>query len=366
MKLYCNGLTHQLTHASRAVVEFSQQKDVELVIVTEEMNNSEEFKAKRAHGKFPMLELDDGTMIFESYAIVQHLARRSASHAGTLMGYDAFEKAKVTAWINWGAAHLAWQGAVILYTTCGVMQDFDAYNAKVKELKDNLKQLDKHLQGKTFLMGNRLTVADMTCFVPLVGAFAFALDPGFRKAHQAVSDWFLRVASQSCMQQVCGNVKMCEKALKPVDVTKLPKPEDKPKVEEKVEAKPDSDEDDLFGDDDDEEAEKAKQERFKEIAKTAKSYGKVVIAKSLIIFEVKPWGEETDLDEMGKKILEINMDGLWWKTEYKKEPIAYGVFKLVIGATIQDDLCSTDLLQEKIEELEDLVQSVDIAAFNKL
>jgi len=30
-----------------------------------------------------------------------------------------------------------------------------------------------------------------------------------------------------------------------------------------------------------------------------------VIAKSLIVWEVKPWGEETDLDEMAKKILGI-------------------------------------------------------------
>ena len=107
-------------------------------------------------------------------------------------------------------------------------------------------------------------------------------------------------------------------------------------------------------------------ERMKEIAKTAKSYGKVVVAKSLIIFEVKPWGEETDLDELAKMILGIEMDGLFWKTEYKKEPVAYGIYKIVIGATVEDEKVSTDLLQEKIEAFEDHVQSVDIAAFNKL
>mgnify|MGYP001339006258 CR=1 FL=1 len=51
------------------------------------------------------------------------------------------------------------------------------------------------------------------------------------------------------------------------------------------------------------------------------------------------------------------MDGLFWKTEWKKEPVAYGIFKIVIGATIHDDLVSTDLVQEKIEEFEDEVQS---------
>jgi translation elongation factor EF-1beta len=60
------------------------------------------------------------------------------------------------------------------------------------------------------------------------------------------------------------------------------------------------------------------------------------------------------------------MDGLEWKTEYKKEPIAYGVNKLVIGAVVEDEKVSTDDVQEKIEALEDYVQSVDILSFNKL
>ena len=60
------------------------------------------------------------------------------------------------------------------------------------------------------------------------------------------------------------------------------------------------------------------------------------------------------------------MDGLFWKTEWKKEPVAYGIFKIQIGATVEDDKVSTDLVQEKIEEFEDEVQSVDIVAFNKL
>ena len=61
----------------------------------------------------------------------------------------------------------------------------------------------------------------------------------------------------------------------------------------------------------------------------------------------------------------IKMDGLQWKTEFKKEPIAFGVFKIVIGAAVEDEKVSVDMLQEKIEELED-VQSVDILAFNKI
>ena len=130
--------------------------------------------------------------------------------------------------------------------------------------------------------------------------------------------------------------------------------------------KADDDDVDLFGDDDGDDEEAAKLAEKKKAEAEAKKAKKVVIAKSLVLFEVKPWGEETDLDAMAADILKIEQDGLVWKTEYKKEPIAYGVNKLIIGCVIEDAKVSTDDLQQKIEELEDYVQSCDIAAFNKI
>ena len=124
----------------------------------------------------------------------------------------------------------------------------------------------------------------------------------------------------------------------------------------------DDDELDLFGSDD--EDSKNALAAAKEAAKPA--LPKKVIGKSLIMFEVKPWGEDTDLDEVAKMVLAIEMDGLVWKEETRKDPIAYGVFKLVVGCTVVDDKVSTDDLVEKIEAFEDHVQSVDILAFNKI
>ena len=81
-------------------------------------------------------------------------------------------------------------------------------------------------------------------------------------------------------------------------------------------------------------------------AAKAKDKKKVPIAKSIIVWEVKPYSSKTNLDELAKKILAISTEGLSWKTEYKKEPVAFGVFKLQIGATIVDSLVSTDDVQE--------------------
>ena len=103
-----------------------------------------------------------------------------------------------------------------------------------------------------------------------------------------------------------------------------------------------------------------------EEAAAAKKKKPAPVAKSLIVWEVKPWGEDTDLQALADKIIAIQMDGLMWKTEWKKEPVAYGIFKIVIGAPVEDEKVSTDDVAEIIEGFEDEVQSVDIVAFNKL
>lgn len=121
----------------------------------------------------------------------------------------------------------------------------------------------------------------------------------------------------------------------------------------------DIDEDDLFGDGGDD-AEPAP----KLVAKPKNK--KVVVAKSIILLEVKGFEADQDLDALAKKIFAIEKDGLLWKTEYKLEPVAFGVKKLVIGMTVEDEKVSVDDIIELLESWEDDVQSVDILAFNKV
>ena len=137
------------------------------------------------------------------------------------------------------------------------------------------------------------------------------------------------------------------------------------KKDAKKEAKPAADDDmDLFGDDNEED--EAAAQAVKDKMKAGKKEKKPVIAQSLVLFEVKPLDDTTDLDKMAAAILAIKMDGLYWKTEFKKEPVAFGIFKIIIGMTVEDEKVSVDDVQEKIEALEDMVQSVEIIGFNKI
>lgn len=149
--------------------------------------------------------------------------------------------------------------------------------------------------------------------------------------------------------------------LKTATTTTAPPPKKQETKEE------DDDDVDLFGSDDEEESEEAqriKEERLKAYNEK-KSKKPELIAKSSIVLDVKPWDDETDMKAMEAQVRTIEMDGLIWGAS-KLVPVGYGINKLQIMCVVEDAKVSVDLLTETIQEFEDFVQSVDIAAFNKI
>jgi len=139
------------------------------------------------------------------------------------------------------------------------------------------------------------------------------------------------------------------------------------KSEEKKKEKKDDDDIDLFGSDEEEndpEADKLRQERL--AAYDAKKSKKpALVAKSMIILDVKPWDDETNVQEMEAKVRSIVADGLVWGSS-KFVEVAYGIKKLQITTVVEDEKISVDWLEEQITGFEDYVQSIDIVAFNKI
>merc|ERR1712019_97503 len=133
-------------------------------------------------------------------------------------------------------------------------------------------------------------------------------------------------------------------------------------------SKADDDDDvDLFGSDeeeDDEEKKRITEERLKAYNEKKAKKPKV-IAKTSVLFDVKPWDDETDMDAMKKACVSIEMDGLLWGAS-KLVPVGYGINKLQLMCTVEDEKVSIEELSEKMAEFEDFVQSVDVAAMNKI
>ena len=68
---------------------------------------------------------------------------------------------------------------------------------------------------------------------------------------------------------------------------------------------------------------------------------------------------------MLKEVKTIEMEGLVWGAS-KLVPVGYGIKKLQVMCTVEDEKVSVEELTEKIEEFEDFVQSCDVNAMNKI
>ena len=210
-----------------------------------------------------------------------------------------------------------------------------------------LKSFNSHLEEKSYVNGYVLSGNDFSLFD------SFKEAPN-AKTYPNVARWFSHISSYSAEERATvGAASASSSAPAAVPVA--------------AESKEEEDDFDCFGDDDPEdEARQAEIQRIADEAKKAKEdKGKVVIEKSVVVIEVKPWDSETDLSALEEKIRAIEMEGLEWKGSEQK-PIAYGLKKIVIMCHIVDKLISVDDLQEKIQEFEDEVQSTDIASFSKL
>eukprot|EP00656_Telonema_subtile_P035836 TRINITY_DN397_c0_g1_i1.p1 TRINITY_DN397_c0_g1~~TRINITY_DN397_c0_g1_i1.p1 ORF type:complete len:173 (-),score=81.75 TRINITY_DN397_c0_g1_i1:241-759(-) len=138
---------------------------------------------------------------------------------------------------------------------------------------------------------------------------------------------------------------------------------------------------DLFGDEEDEEEEvtETPQEMAARKKKEAEAKKKKAapVGKSTIVFDVKPacfdgddddedGGGTIDLEDLVKFVKGIKMEGLVWGEKHQFAEIGYGIKKLQVQCTVVDDLVGVDDLTEQIQENEDLVQSCDVVAFNKV
>ncbi|XP_003738168.1 elongation factor 1-beta' [Galendromus occidentalis] len=206
-----------------------------------------------------------------------------------------------------------------------------------------LKQLNAHLESRSYVQGYVPSKADADTLQQLKSA------PEVSKFPHAAR-WFKHISSFAA-----GEQKSWPSAGGPP-----------PKAAPAAKDDDDDDDVDLFGSDDegDAEAERIREERLKQYAeKKAKKPGP--IAKSNVILDVKPWDDETDMKELEKAVRSIAMDGLVWGIS-KLMPVGYGINKLQIVCVVEDDKVSIDELSEKITDFEDFVQSVDVAAFQKI
>merc|ERR1719369_248953 len=80
-----------------------------------------------------------------------------------------------------------------------------------EDIKSALKTLNDHLLTRTFLVGERVTLADIAVACTMLSLYKQVLDPAFRKPFVNVTRWFTTVINQPNSKAVLGDVVLCTK-----------------------------------------------------------------------------------------------------------------------------------------------------------
>jgi len=221
---------------------------------------------------------------------------------------------------------------------------------------EGLKTLDKFLEDKSYVEGFQPSQADVAIYQALSGAPSADLVNALR--------WYKHISSYSKDLAALPGVKQHVDSYGPVTATTAASTKAAPAA---TGGGDEEDDFELFGSDDeaaDEEADRVKAERLAAY-EAKKSTKTAIIAKSSLVLDVKPWDDETDMAKLEECVRSVQADGLLWGAS-KLVPIAYGIKKLQITCVVEDDKVGTDFLEEEITKFEDVIQSVDVAAFNKI
>ncbi|KAK4949745.1 hypothetical protein LTR10_011587 [Elasticomyces elasticus] len=218
-----------------------------------------------------------------------------------------------------------------------------------------LTLLNNWLKTRSYITGFTPSQADVVSFKGL------DKEPAAEKYPHA-SRWYKHVKSyEADFSTLPGDPSKPFNTYGPEEVAVTHNPKDAPADE-------DEDEVDLFGSDEEEEDPEVVAEREKRLAEyKKKKEGKTKpAAKTNVTMDVKPWDDETNMQELMDGVLAIQMDGLVWGA-HRLQAVGFGIKKLQINLVVEDEKVSLDELQQKIEEdLEDHVQSTDIVAMQKL
>jgi len=150
-----------------------------------------EFLKRNLNGRIPTLELDDGTNLAESNAILWYLAEGTAFVPGDRLG-----RAQALQWMFFEQ----YSHEPFVATPRYIVKHLPPEHARRAELPERLAKgraalavMDEHLKARHFLVAERYTIADIALF-----AYTHVAHEGGHDLtpYASVRSWLVRVAAQ--------------------------------------------------------------------------------------------------------------------------------------------------------------------------
>lgn len=196
--------------AAKALIAAQYSKaDVKIAenFVFGETNKTKKFQHKFPGGKVPAFEGKGGNLLQDSNAIAYYVANDQ------LRGKNDYDRAQILQWIGFAEGEVLPAGCAWVFPILGIIKDNpstqEAFQRAKNDMKAALTILNSHLLTRTYLVGERVTLADIAVACNLLNPYKYVLDPEFRKPFVNVNRWFLTLVNQPQFKAVLGDVPLC-------------------------------------------------------------------------------------------------------------------------------------------------------------
>lgn len=155
-----------------------------------------EFLALNPYGKVPVL-LDGGAVIYESTVVNEYL--EDCFPDPPLMPHDPLGRAEVRLWEDYGdSVFLAPAEGIFIHNKGWRTFEPERLTQMRQQIQDGLTRLEKHLEGRKYLVRDTFTLADV-CYAPRI-IMLDQLGTPLNPAYKNVRAWIERIKERKSMQ----------------------------------------------------------------------------------------------------------------------------------------------------------------------
>ncbi|MFN3232536.1 MAG: glutathione S-transferase family protein [Alphaproteobacteria bacterium] len=197
LKLYNNRNGSNPKRVRMFLAEKGLEVDLEPVSFAKLEHRSAEFRAKNPMATLPMIELDDGTIITESYAICRYL--EDLYPEPNLFGETPLERAQIEMWnrriefdvANYITMIMKHTGEFFAPVITQVPEYADACRTDLMKKYD---WLNEELGTRDYIAGDRFTVVDITAYGRI--GMRDSANADWRDDHTNLQAWWDRISAR--------------------------------------------------------------------------------------------------------------------------------------------------------------------------
>ncbi|KAG6010077.1 hypothetical protein E4U54_008432 [Claviceps lovelessii] len=220
---------------SIAIRAIAKANDLELNISEVEYGKpTAEHLTASGLGKIPAFVGEDGFTLSECIAIAIYVT--SQNEKTTLLGKTKQDYASILKWMSYFNAEIL-EPLISWFLPLVGRQPYNKKNVEEasKSTQKALQAVEAHLLNNTFLVGERMTLADLFCAPLLNRGFQYFFDKEWRSQNPNVTRWYETVVNQPIYTAVAKKLDFLEK---PALTNTPPKKPEAPKEAPKPAAKP--------------------------------------------------------------------------------------------------------------------------------